>query len=116
MLKTVTATAAVLFAAALVVPTVSQAEDVQSVKVSYADLDLATDVGQHKLGRRIDFAAETVCDLGEDNYQLKLALATQSCRNATIASVQPAYLAAIDGARRGTVTVGGAAALIVSAR
>ena len=116
MFKSVTAVAAVLFAAALVVPTVSQAEDVRSVRVSYADLDLATDVGQNRLSHRIGFAAQTVCDLGEEKYQLKLALATESCRTATLASVQPAYLAAIDGARRGTVTVGGAAALIISAR
>ena len=116
MLKTVTAVAAALFAAALVVPTVSQAEDVQSVRVPYDDLDLATEFGQNKLGRRISFAAETVCDLGEQKYQLKLALATESCRSTTLASVQPAYLAAIEGARRGTVTVGGAAALIISAQ
>ena len=116
MFKTVTAVAAVLFTAALVVPTVSQAEDVQSVRVSYADLDLATDVDQHRLGRRIANAAETVCDLGEEKYQLKLAAATGVCRTDAIAGVQPAYLAAIEGARRGTVTVGGAAALIVTAR
>ena len=115
-MKTVTAVAAVLFTAALVVPTVSQAQDVESVAVSYADLDLSTENGQYRLGRRIEFAAKTVCDLGETKYQLKFALATAACRADTMASVQPAYLAAIDGARRGTVTVGGAAALIVTAR
>ena len=116
MMKTVTAAAAVLISAALVVPTVAQAQDAKSVTVSYADLDLATDNGQYRLGRRIAFAAETVCDLGEANYQLKLAQATKACRVDSVASVQPAYLAAIDGARRGTVTVGGAAALVVTAR
>lgn len=116
MFKTVTAVAAVLFSAALLVPTVSQAQDVESVTVSYADLDLALVSDQDRLSRRIAFAAESVCDLGEEKYQLKLALATDACRTDTIASVQPAYLAAIDGARRGTVTVGGAAALIVTAR
>ena len=116
MMKTATAAVAVLISAALVMPTVSQAQDVESVTVSYADLDLATGDGQSRLGRRIAFAAETVCDLGETDYQLKLAQATAACRFDTIASVQPAYLAAIDGARRGTVTVGGAAALVVTAR
>jgi|SRR5215210_3155839 len=116
MLKTVTAAAAMLISAALVVPTVAQAQDAKSVTVSYADLDLATQDGEYRLGRRIAFAAETVCDLGEVKYQLQLAQATRVCRTDTLASVQPAFLAALDGARRGTVTVGGAAALVVSAR
>ena len=114
-MKTVTAAAAVLLSAALVVPTVSQAQDVESVTVSYADLDLATDYGQNRLGRRIAFAAESVCDLGETAAELRLAQATKACRSESIASVQPAYLAAIDGARRGTVTVGASAALPTSA-
>jgi UrcA family protein len=116
MMKTVTAAAAVLMSAALLMPTVSQAQDVKSAAVSYADLDLATGDGQYRLGRRIAFAAETVCDLGEANHELKLAQATKACRMDSIAGAQPAYLAAIDGARRGTVTVGGAAALVVTAR
>jgi len=116
MLKTVTAVAAVVMTAALIMPTISQAEDVQSMKVSYRDLDLDSNAGQQKLGRRIAYAADTVCSLGEEKYQLKLALATQTCRTATIAAVQPAYFAAIDNARRGTVTVGSAASLIVRAR
>lgn len=116
MFKTVTAVAAVLSAAALVTPTVSHAEDVRSVTVSYADLDLASGLGQQKLERRISFAAATVCDLGERNYELDLAAATSACRMATIADVQPAFEEAVNAARRGTVTVGGAAALIVTSR
>ena len=116
MMKPVTAAAAVLISAALVMPTVGQAQDAKSVTVSYADLDLATQNGEYRLGRRIAFAAETVCDLGEVKYQLQFAQATKNCRMDTVAGVQPAYLAAINGARRGTVTVGGAAALVVSAK
>lgn len=116
MFKTVTAAAAVLLSAALVVPTISHAQDVGSAKVTYADLDLASDTGQNRLVRRIAFAAESVCDLGEADYELKLAQATKSCRSDTIAGVQPAYLAAIDGARHGTVTVGATASLIIRAR
>ena len=116
MFKTVTAVAAVLSTAALVTPTVSHAEDVRSVAVSYADLDLVSGAGQQQLERRISFAARTVCDLGERSYELDLAAATSACRTATIADAQPAFEAALNAARRGTVTVGGAAALIVTAR
>ena len=56
MFKTVTAAAAVMMTAALVVPTVSHAQDVKSVKVSYADLNLASAPGEQKLQRRIAFA------------------------------------------------------------
>lgn len=116
MFKTVTAAAAVLFSAALVLPTVSHAEDVRSVTVSYADLDLVSGLGQQTLERRISFAARSVCDLGERSHELDFAAATSACRAATIADAQPSFEAALAAARRGTVTVGGAAALIVTAR
>jgi len=62
MLKTLPALAALAVATALVVPTISQAAERTSVRVSYADLNLATEFGQTKLQRRISFAAELVCD------------------------------------------------------
>ena len=116
MFKTVTAAAAVLMTAALVLPTVSHAQDVKSVKVSYADLNLSSAPGEQKLQRRIAVAARVVCDLGETSRELDFANATKTCRAATIADVQPAYDAAVASARRGTVTVGEAAALILSAQ
>ena len=64
MLKTVTAFAALLAATAFVVPTVSQAQEVRSARVSYLDLDLASDMGQQSLQRRIFHAAESVCGIG----------------------------------------------------
>ena len=116
MFKTVTAAAAVMMTAALVVPTVSHAQDVKSVKVSYADLNLASAPGEQKLQSRIAFAAHVVCNMGESSRELDLASATKACRSATLADVQPAFEAAVSAARRGTVTVGEAAALILSAQ
>ncbi len=112
MLKTLTAAAAIAVASALLVPTVSQAEETNSVRVSYADLDLASGVGQHTLQRRIVGAARDVC-VFEDRKDLEIAMATHFCRTNAIAHAEPAYEAAVAAARHGTVSVLGAA-LIVS--
>jgi UrcA family protein len=115
MLKTLPAFAALLAAGTLVAPTVSQAAESNSVRVSYADLNLASDLGQHKLQRRITGAARVVCVI-EDSRELALASATNACRKDAVASAQPAYEAAVAAARRGTVTVLDGAALIIMAR
>lgn len=115
MLRAIPAFAAVVVAAALVVPTVSQAAESNSVRVSYADLNLASDAGANVLQRRIGFAARIVCEI-EDSRQLRLAAATNACRSETVANVRPAYEAAVASARHGTVIVGEGAALIVTAR
>jgi UrcA family protein len=116
MLKTISAVAALAVASVFAVPTVSQAEDSQSVRVSYADLNLASVDGRHRLQHRVTYAAKTVCDLGETSSQLSLAALTKDCREDTIARAQPQLAAVIDANRRGTVTVGGAAALILTAQ
>ena len=115
MLKTLPAFAALLFASALVVPTVSQAGTTNSVKVSYADLNLATDQGQYRLQGRINGAARIVCEI-EDSRELALRSATNACRGDAVASAKPAFDAAVAAARRGSVTVLDAAALIVTSR
>ena len=115
MLKTLPAFAALVVAGVLVTPTVSQAAESNSVLVSYADLNLASSVGQHTLQRRIAGAARTVCVI-EDSKELALAFATSACRGAAIADAQPAYEAAVNSARRGSVTVLDGAALIITAR
>ena len=61
MSKVIPAAAALAAAAALLVPTLARADDTSSVRVSYADLNLASDVGQSSLHRRIVFAARVVC-------------------------------------------------------
>jgi UrcA family protein len=115
MMKTVSALAAVVAASAFVLPTVSQAEESNSVLVSYADLNLGSDVGQQVLQRRITGAARTVCVI-EDSRQLALRSATNACRSDAIAGAQPAYAAAVAAARSGTVTIGAGAALVVTGR
>ena len=116
MMKPISALAAVLLATAVVVPTVSQAADGNSVRISYADLNLANSKGQQQLKGRIAFAARNLCDSGARSQQLELAQSESMCRNSAIASAQPAFDAAVAGTRRGTVTVLDAAALIVTAR
>lgn len=115
MLKAMPAFAALVVAAAFVAPTVSQAAGSNSVRVSYADLNLASDYGANALQGRIAFAARVVCEF-EDSRQISIATATKVCRTDAIAGAQPAYEAAVAAARHGTVTVGGAAALIVTSR
>ena len=114
MLKAIPAFAALVVAAAFVAPTVSQAAGSNSVRVSYADLNLATAFGQHKLQRRIAFAAETVCD-ATDGVDLNFVRAVGECRTGAIADAQPAYQAAVARAIHPSVTVLDAAALVVTA-
>jgi UrcA family protein len=114
MLKTLPALAALVAASAFLTPTVSQAADTDSVRISYADLNLATGFGQDRLQSRIASAAETVCgpaDLRDVPFTQKV----RACRTATIADAQPAYQAAVNSARHGTVEVLDGAALIITA-
>jgi UrcA family protein len=115
MLKTLPVLAAVAAAAALVTPTVTSAAETNSVRVSYADLNLASGVGQHTLQGRIAYAARTVCVI-EDSHQLELANATNECRSDAVARAEPAYEAAIGAARQGVVTIGATASLVVTGR
>lgn len=114
MLKTLPAIAALVVAGALVVPTVSQAAEGNSVRVSYADLNLTTDFGQTSLQRRISIAAAFVCGPA-DHRDIPFTRAVGECRSATIADVQPAYEAALAAARTPSVTVLDSAALIITA-
>jgi UrcA family protein len=115
MLKPVVAIAAVLAASALLGPTVSQAAESNSVRVSYADLNLASNHGQQSLQRRIGYAAVVVCEI-EDSRELALAAATNACRNTAIGDARPAYEAAVAAARHPSVEVIGAAAIMVVGR
>ena len=111
MLKPLVVVAALVVASALVVPTVSQAAESNSVRVSYADLNLASNRGQQVLQRRIGSAAVIVCEI-EDSRELTLAAATNLCRNTAVADARPAYEAAVAAARHPSVEVIGAAAII----
>ena len=104
MLKAVPAFAALLAATTLIAPTVSQAAAGNSVRVSYADLNLASDAGATVLEKRIELAAEFVCEI-EDSRELALAEATNACRGQAISDAQPAFHAALLAARNPSVTV-----------
>ena len=114
MSKIFAAVGALFAAATLVVPTASQAEESNSMRLSYADLNLASNAGQGVLQRRIVGAARVVCVI-EDSREIALARATNACRGEAVARAWPAYQAAVGAARRGSVTVIGGAALIVTA-
>lgn len=107
------AAAAIAVAAVLVIPTVSQAAESFSMRVSYADLNLASDAGAQVLHRRIAIAARVVCGF-EESKLYDVIVATKACRSGAIEGARPAYEAAIGSARHGTVIVG-EAAIIVSA-
>ena len=115
MLKMLPALAALATAVTLLVPTVSQAQETRSARVTYGDLDLTSSAGQGRLQHRIAFAAKSVCDAGSytDIGMMPIVLA---CRNEAIAGAQPAFKAAIAAAtdRRGTVTVLDGASLVVT--
>ena len=112
MLKPLLAIAALATASALLVPTASQAATANSYRISYADLNLASDNGRQTFERRIAFGARVVCEI-EDSRELALAAATNACRSDAIGGVQPAFEAAVAAARRGIVEVG-ASVLIIS--
>jgi UrcA family protein len=113
MLKTIAAMAALAIATALVVPTVSQAADRDSARVSFADLNLASDAGQKALQRRIAFAARSVCDQA-DPRDLDYMRAVSECRKEAITNAQPAYQAAVAAASNGTVDMLGAALTVTA--
>ena len=115
MLKILPALAALAIASLLVVPTVSQAAERSSVRVSYADLNLRTDFGQGKLQRRVAYAAHQVCDTAAP-LDLKFEREVAGCRSGAIAAAQPAIVAAIGKARHPSVEVLDTAALIVTSR
>jgi UrcA family protein len=115
MLKPISALAVALIASTFA-PTIAQADVPSSVRVGYADLNLGNSAGQHVLQNRISSAATQVCAAAGTKLDLQLVGLENSCFADTIASAQPAYEAAINAARHGTVTVLDGAALIITAQ
>ncbi|HEU5482882.1 MAG TPA: UrcA family protein [Sphingomicrobium sp.] len=113
MLKAIPAFGALLAASALVVPTVSQAAETNSIRVSYADLNLASQAGATVLENRIESAARIVCVI-EDSREFALAQATNSCRNQAISDAMPAFHAALGAARKPSITVLDASIAVVA--
>jgi UrcA family protein len=115
MVKTVPAIAALAFAAALVVPTVSHAQDTRSMTVFYEDLNLTSAIGQDRLQRRVGLAASYVCGQA-DTRDFSWAREVKLCRDGAIDGAQPAVLAAINNARHPSVEVLQATSLVVTAK
>ena len=115
MLKILPALAALALTSALVMPTVGHAAETGSVRISYADLNLASVLDRNRLQGRIAYAAEVVCGPA-DHRDVPFVQKVRECRTGTIADVQPSYTAAVNAARHGTVEVLDGAALIVTAR
>lgn len=114
MLKTFPALAALVVTSALVAPTVSRAAETDSMRVSFADLNLRSDVDQGRLQGRIAYAAEVVCGPA-DHRDVPFTQKVRECRRGTIADAQPAFQAAVNLSRHGTVEVLDGAALIITA-
>jgi UrcA family protein len=113
MLKTLSALAALLAASAIVMPTVSNAQDTVSVRVPYSDLNLASGTDQDRLKQRISNAAKYVCE--GDLRNIDAVSAVFTCRAEATAGARPAYEAAVaEATRHGTVTVLESASLTVA--
>ena len=113
MLKTLSALASLVAASAVVIPTVSHAEQTLSVRVPYSDLNLASRAGQDTLTNRISTAARYVCE--GDLTSIDAISTVFACRSDAVAGAQPAYRAAVaEATRHGTVTVLESASLVVT--
>lgn len=113
MLKLIPTLGALALSAILLVPTATQAQETNSVRVSYGDLNLASIIGRHKLQNRIAFAARSVCDIGDVRDLDRLA-EVRECRAKAIAEAQPKFDAAVEQMMHPSVTVLGATALVVT--
>lgn len=68
----------------------ANAQAAPSVRVSYADLDVASSAGMHTLDRRVALAADTVCG-GRDSRDLAALGRYNACRKAAVAGAMEAF-------------------------
>ena len=85
-----------LIAAAATAPAYAAADNSQvvSVKVSHADLDLATQAGRTQLDRRLLAATDKVCGAPQ-TINLAEAMAINQCRTQAISSARAAASVAV---------------------
>jgi UrcA family protein len=122
MLKAVLVGGAVAVVSALLLPTAALAstasaagdDAVQTAKVSYADLNLATSKGTRVLQGRIKVAAAEVCGSAHP-AELAVVKANRQCIDGAVAQAKPAFDQAVAAASRGSVTVIQGVSLIVTA-
>jgi UrcA family protein len=84
-----------------------------TARVSYADLDLASQAGVAKLERRVSAAADRLC-VGIGIETLTARLAGQTCRDAAIASAAPQIQRAV--AKYATAQAAGGQAITLMLR
>jgi UrcA family protein len=78
------AMAAALAAAASLLPAAPAAAEDFTVRISYADLDLATAAGAEQLGKRIEANAEAAC--GRPSVRdIKRTVAFEKCKDQVVA-------------------------------
>ena len=89
---TITATviAAGLYATTVVAQPVSN-----SLRVSYADLNLSASAGQTTLTRRIDTAAKIVCDATGGPHDLTIIASERRCYKAAVSGARTAIASAM---------------------
>lgn len=75
----------------------------RSVKVGYADLNLASEAGQDRLDARIRRAAATVC--GSNATDLAATRAAAACRIAATADAEAQLATVVAGRPGGAITV-----------
>ena len=98
------ASAAALAAAPATASDIVVAPETVTVRVSYADLNLASAEGRARLDRRIAGAARSICGTYHP-AQLEMFALVQNCREEAIASARlPAAYASNAGARDIAVT------------
>jgi UrcA family protein len=77
--------AIIAFTAASVIATAATAEPTRTdVRVSYADLNLASPAGQATLARRIDAAASKACSVDANQRDLALKANSARCYDAAV--------------------------------
>ena len=103
-LAATTCAALALTAAPAAATDIVVAPETITVRVSYADLNLATPEGRARLDRRIAGAARSICG-SFSPAQLEMAMLVRDCREGAIASARlPAALAGNAGPRDLAVT------------
>lgn len=83
--------AIIAFTAASVIATAATAEPTRTdVRVSYADLNLASPAGQAMLARRIDTAASKACSVDANQRDLGMKRNSTRCYDAAVSGARTA--------------------------
>ncbi|WP_120076224.1 UrcA family protein [Aurantiacibacter odishensis] len=82
-------------------PTMASAEDTQSVRVTYDDLDLSTQNGIEELERRIDRAARQICGNAERTGTHLRNREARACVAETKERINEQFAQVVDSAQRG---------------